>query len=232
MRKKFRILLEKMGYAIMTLGKLTYSIEQEKRTIPWFKDQGDKTLRLNYDLNNDDIVFDIGGYEGQWASDIFSKYCCSIHIFEPVPEFALNIKKRFSQNHKIFVWDFGLADNSYKTSIETNQDATSVFKSYNPLKKNKFIEIKLISALEFMQKNKIDKVQLMKINIEGGEYDLLDHLIEFEFVKYILNIQIQFHDFVDDAEQRMIKIQKHLSKTHRLTYQYPFVWENWERIET
>ena len=80
-----------------------------------------------------------------------------------------------------------------------------------------------------MRQNKIERIDLMKMNIEGGEYDLLDHLIETGFIRNIENIQVQFHDFVPEAKQRMMKIQKELSKTHRLTYQYIFVWENWRR---
>jgi len=67
----------------------------------------------------------------------------------------------------------------------------------------------------------------MKINIEGSEYDLLEHLLETNYVKIIKNIQVQFHDFVPNAEKRMKRIQEKLQKTHYLTYQYPFVWENW-----
>ena len=44
----------------------------------------------------------------------------------------------------------------------------------------------------------------------------------------IANIQVQFHDFVLDAESRMKSIQADLRKTHELTYQYDFVWENWK----
>jgi hypothetical protein len=40
---------------------------------------------LEYDLNADSVCIDIGGYEGQWASDIFGRYGCTIHVFEPVP---------------------------------------------------------------------------------------------------------------------------------------------------
>jgi len=65
--------------------------------------------------------------------------------------------------------------------------------------------------------------------IEGGEYDLLEHLIKTKYIKRIKNLQVQFHDFVDQAQERMDNIQKELSKTHQLTYQYLFVWENWER---
>jgi hypothetical protein len=56
----------------------------------------------------------------------------------------------------------------------------------------------------------------------------LEHLIETEWIKKIKNIQIQFHDFVPHAEKHMKAIQEQLKKTHFLTYQYPWVWENWE----
>jgi len=43
------------------------------------------------------------------------------------------------------------------------------------------------------------------------------------------NLQIQFHDFIiDNANERMENIQTQLAKTHKITYQYKFVWENWE----
>ena len=45
----------------------------------WFDIKGDKTLRLQYPLNEESIVFDLGGYHGQWASDIFNKYMCNIN---------------------------------------------------------------------------------------------------------------------------------------------------------
>ena len=69
----------------------------------------------------------------------------------------------------------------------------------------------------------------MKINIEGGEYDLLDSLISADIVQSIANIQVQFHDFlIKDAKEKMRKIQEKLSLTHEPTYQYEFVWENWK----
>ena len=69
----------------------------------------------------------------------------------------------------------------------------------------------------------------MKINIEGGEYSLLEDLISNRLVANIKDIQVQFHTFAPNALERMKNIQMELSKTHHLTYNYPFVWENWER---
>jgi len=68
----------------------------------------------------------------------------------------------------------------------------------------------------------------MKINIEGGEYDLLSYIIGKGLHKSIKNIQVQFHK-VDGLlwEVRSTSIQRQLMKTHELTWQTPFVWENW-----
>ncbi len=90
------------------------------------------------------------------------------------------------------------------------------------------LSIQLKKASKFFEENKISSVDLMKINIEGGEYDLLEHLMSTNLVKAIKNLQIQFHDFFPDSRERMKKIQEALEHTHKLTYQYEFVWENWE----
>ena len=50
----------------------------------WVRDNGDHTLRLDYDLNEDSIVFDVGGYRGDFTSAIFNKYNCNVYVFEPV----------------------------------------------------------------------------------------------------------------------------------------------------
>lgn len=197
---------------------------QGKRVIPWFNIQGDKTLRLDYDLNEKSLVFDLGGHEGQWTSDIFSKYGCFIHVFEPVEEFAEKIEKRFCKNKKIKVYMCGLSNSNKNVKISFDKDGSSIFKSGKDMK-----EIVLMRAIDFMQKNNIQKIDLMKINIEGGEYDLLEHLIEAGFISNITDIQVQFHDIFPDAEQRMLRIQKRLERTHYLTYNYPFVWENWRK---
>jgi FkbM family methyltransferase len=212
------------GTAFRRIFKLNTKSPQAKRVAQWVRDKGDGTLRLNYDLNENSIVFDIGGYQGEWANDIFAKYCCTIHIFEPVPDFAENIKQRFKGNPKIHVYNYGLAGEKRLETIAICEDESSTFKHGNHS-----VEIRLVNALEFVKNNNINTIDLMKINIEGGEYELIEHFIESEFIKEIRDIQVQFHEFVSDAGVRMKKIQEELKKTHFLTYQYEFVWENWRR---
>ena len=217
------------GKHIYELEKVSWknrTSRQYSRVLPWFRDNGDKTLRLNYDLNEQATVFDLGGYEGQWASDIFSKYGCTVLIFEPYKDFAEKIKVRFSNNKRVSVFDFGLADEDKVVQLSLSADASSLFKTAE-----NSVQVELKKASAFLINQDINKIDLMKVNIEGGEYDLMDHLIESGVIKKIKNIQIQFHDFVPNGESRMRKIQNELSRTHFTTYSYEFVWENWKLKE-
>jgi FkbM family methyltransferase len=198
-------------------------IDQDINITNWFKNNGDKTHRLNYSITSESIVFDIGGYEGQWASDIYSKYSCIIHVFEPIPEFYNNIKERFQKNNKILVYPFGLGNKTKSVNISVEKDSSSIIK-----KSSNSINIQLKNIFDFIQENNIKEIDLMKINIEGAEYDLLDYLIAKNMIKFIKNIQVQFHDFEANSKERMDAIKDQLKITHTPTYIYEFVWENWE----
>src|SRR5438309_2140987 len=74
----------------------------------WLAARGDQTLRLDYDLSPNSVVLDVGGFEGQWASDIFGMYLCNVHVFEPVREHFESISRRFQRNKSIHIYPFGL----------------------------------------------------------------------------------------------------------------------------
>ena len=198
---------------------------QRERCKSWFIAKGDKTLRLDYDLNKDSVVFDLGGYKGDFAENIYKKYAPNIYIFEPVKSFYSIIKKKFETIEKVKPYHYGLADVDKQLHISLTDDGSSVF-----IKESKKTEtIQLKSLVEFVKNNNINIVDLIKINIEGGEYDVLESLLEENMITRFKNIQVQFHDFIiENATERMENIQKQLAKTHKITYQFNFVWENWQ----
>jgi FkbM family methyltransferase len=194
------------------------------RAVPWFNIDGDKTLRLNYRLDPGSIVYDVGGYEGAWASDIYDKYKCQIEIFEPVKKFAEMIEKQFVANTKVHTHYFGLAEKTYHTAIKLDGASSTTHKSVKRGEK-----IQLVKAKDFIEEHNHKKIDLMKINIEGGEYPLLSHMISTGLIKNVENVQVQFHVFVPDATKKRQQLHAQLSKTHYLTYSYPWIWENWRR---
>lgn len=192
----------------------------------WLADSGDSTHRLNYELNENSVVFDMGGYKGDWTKKIFEKYKSNIFVFEPVDEFYNIICKNIKGNEKIQPFKYGLGSKDEEMEISLTLDSSSTFNKEGSLEK---INIKTFK--DFIESNNISNIDLIKINIEGGEYDLLEHIISENLQTKIKNIQVQFHRFIPECTERRNKIREELSKTHELTYDYDFIWENWKLKE-
>jgi FkbM family methyltransferase len=192
----------------------------------WFNDEGDLVYRICYDeLNKDSIVLDIGGFKGNWASDIYSKYLCNILVFEPIVNYFDYTEKRFKNNNKIRVFNHGFSNIDKIIGVSINSESTSIFKvNDGAVTEN----ITLIDFNTYM--NPIKKVGLCKINIEGAEFDILESL-NSDNIKKIKNLQIQFHTFIDNCITRRQNIREKLSQTHECTFCYEFVWENWKLKE-
>lgn len=201
-----------------------FPTEHDKEIRRWYADGGDEKLRYDYDLNSDSLVLDIGGYKGQFASDIYARYNCRVLVFEPVKSFAEKIKNRFKKNPMIEVFCLALGSNRRQDVMFLGDDGSSVFR--NSSKKE---SIQFVDVAEFFAEHNIQDIDLMKINIEGGEYELLPRLFETGLISRIKQVQVQFHDLQPESEARMYEICRTLSKTHTPTYQYKFVWENWAR---
>jgi FkbM family methyltransferase len=177
-------------------------------------------------LTENSIVFDIGGYKGEWAEKIIKLYNPYIYIFEPIPEYYLEIFKKLGANPKVSIYNFGLSDKNEKASISLLSNSSSIYK-----KGKNCINIRLQDISNFIKKANISRIDLMKINIEGGEYSLLERMINVKIIEICQDIQVQFHNFMPEAERRRNKIRESLAKTHFTTYEYLFVWENWRRNE-
>ena len=191
----------------------------------WFRDRGDETHRLEYDLNEKSIVVDVGGYKGQWASDIYSMYKPEkIIIYEAMPRYAESIRNRFYKNRNIVVRDYGLGGENRDEKIYFSEDGSTV---YNRGKSAKTINVRIADVDNAFKAEGIRGIDLLKINIEGCEYELIESLIQNLWIKKIKNIQVQFHDNVDNYKKRLENISRELALTHRRTYCYPMVWENW-----
>lgn len=216
-----------MSSLLTRLANRRFRHVHKKTVRKWYADGGETALRLDYGLGSDSVVLDLGGYEGQWAHDLFSRHQCRIHVFEPVSSFIAQIEQRFRENDKVCVYPYGLGGSSREETIHLSADGSSCFGASELTE-----AIRIVDVQEWLNEHHPGRISLMKINIEGGEYELLERMIETGSCSAVDNFQIQFHNIGTDSRTRMEKIQEELSKTHHLTYQYDFVWENWERNES
>lgn len=235
--RKYRSLLSQklhaLAYHIDRIGDEVYVdppdvdellLMKEQSHKDWVVARGDDVLKYDYSLDSTSVVFDVGGFNGDWASNIFSMYQCYVHIFEPVSTFSQHIEWRFRNNKKIILHRMALGSKDENAIIYLQDNASSV---YGEGDSKEVIEVKKFPTV--LTDLGIEKIDLMKINIEGLEYDLLNNIIDEGCIECVDRLLIQFHEFVPDAVNQMEALQDRLSLTHRPVFQYPFIWESWSK---
>lgn len=188
----------------------------------WFRVDGDNTLRLDYPLNSDNVVWDLGGYHGDFAAQIDHRYRCRIFVFEPMPAFYRQCVARFAGNDNILCLKFGLSDKAGWFDVSESADASSFVRGHGAGQK-----AELRPVTEMFHELGVNCVDLLKINIEGGEFEVLPALIHAGLIDRVRYIQVQFHNFIPDATAKRDAIRTALAKTHVEIWNYPFVWESW-----
>ena len=184
-------------------------------------------FRHRYDIASDDIVFDLGAYKGDWTKKIISMYpSCKVHLFELLPKYAKNLTSKFKNTDNLVINNFGLSDSLQDVYISEDGLGSSAVSHSSD--KQLYVGI-LRDFKEYVNSHSINAIKLMKMNIEGGEYELLEYLIEINWIESIENLQIQFHNYGEEYVNRRDKIRAQLSKTHHLTYDYAWTFENWKK---
>lgn len=196
----------------------------EREAARWFRDRGDETLRLDYPLERASVVFDCGGFEGDWAAAIHQRYGSTVYVFEPVQAFLADIRKRFAGNPSVQTFGYGLHSRTEQATITLAGNASSTFGDAGSAE-----TIALRDVAEVLAELKVSHIDLIKINIEGGEFELLERLLDTGLISAVDHVQVQFHRFVSGAPARRQRIRERLAATHTLRYDYDFIWESWSR---
>lgn len=197
--------------------------ERNSALSKWRFERGDETYRLDYpSLNPNSIVVDLGGYKGEWSRDIYAKYSSNIFIFEPIPDYAEALNKFFQKNSKVTVLNkcVCLASGSVQMAIAENSSST--FKGTGNL-----VDVEAYKMSDFFTEFNVDCIDLLKINVEGSEYEIIEDLFVSNKMQLVKKFQIQFHDFVVDADKKIERARELLSVSHQQDWNFEFVWEGW-----
>jgi FkbM family methyltransferase len=190
----------------------------------------DKILAEVVGLTKGRVVLDVGGDTGVWAMELYQRYAPQLCIFEPHPRSVKALQERFAAvDSKIL--PFGLGASNQSCQLSDDGMGSSVFDtSRNYLVAKKF-DIRIRDVQEVFTELNLKEVDLIKINIEGGEYDLLPRLIDTGLVNRCRIVRVQFHDWFPNSFALRRRIVKGLAKTHDVEWSYPMVWESWIRRE-
>jgi FkbM family methyltransferase len=187
---------------------------------PWTEE-----LRYAYSLTKNSIVWDVGGFMGNFAKDIYTKYSSQVTVFEPVfHERVTNFLKPYFPDIKVL--PIGLGATTRTETFAIGGDSTGLFLEKN---RGEQVTVNIQSIEELFDKNK--GIDLLKLNCEGMEFEILESILNLNFTPYIKNIQVQFHSCTPDHTARYADIAEKLKKTHFLTYRTPWIWENWQLRE-
>jgi FkbM family methyltransferase len=187
--------------------------------------------RYEYELGPTSVVLDVGAYEGTFTRTIHERYGCEVYAFEPIRRHYETVKALAGPSVEVFNFGIGASDRTERISVRG--DSSSIFaRAHAELdasaRESEQIEIRgLAGVLEALDLRYVD---LLKLNVEGCEYEILEQILRDGLAECFENIQVQFHELVPDAHVRREAIREGLARTHRLTYDEPCVWENHERV--
>lgn len=193
----------------------------------WIRHNPQDDVRFQYDLPSGANILDVGGYAGDFAGHFVELYNANVTVFEPVSKFAAQIEERFAGDPRVRVHEAGLSDKDEGAEFSLSANASGAFGSSG----GERVQVILWDAERFLGQCGTNEWHLAKLNIEGGEYALLNRLIDTGRIASIKHIQVQFHLHVPGARRQYRQLAKRLRQTHKLQWRYPFVWESWVRRE-
>ncbi len=209
--------------------------------------------------NNINILIDVGAHHGDTINEFLKIFSIEkIYAFEPSKKNLIKLKIKAakiekSKNTKVKIFPFGLGNK--EEILELNEITDGVSNTFNNLNFNssyfrkkklittlfgikKFIKdkvpTKIIRLKEFLKKEKINKIDFIKIDTEGFEFNILLGLEEdIKKVKFILfehhydNMIIKNYKFrdihkllIDHGFQKIFKTKMPFRKS------FDYIYEN------
>lgn len=190
----------------------------------WRLVHGDRRHRLDYPLTRESVVLDVGGFKGDWAARLVERFDPWVMIFEPIPEHVAILRARFAKCPKVRVFDYGLGAGDADLLMNQRGEGSSVLD-----RGGNAVACRIRDIAAVWKELSLDNVDLMKVNIEGAEFDLLPRMFAVNLVTRCRDLQIQFHEFFPSAGKLRRSIRRELGRTHKPTYSFYFIWENWRR---
>jgi len=192
--------------------------------------------------------FDVGSHMGTYSDLILKNFEDSkVFMFEPQINIFKKIKIKYKYYKNVKIYNCAISDKSTQKKIYINKhDLTSGLSPLNP-KSNKYLQlkaklfgtttsrmilkkpkIKTKKLFTIIKLNKIKKIDLLKIDTEGHEFEVLKGIERA--IKNIRYILIEFHNDKIYLSYNPKKIHNHLIKNNFVLqniYKFPFTgWED------
>ncbi len=213
-------------------GSIQYKILERLNFSPaalrFLRDSADHAPVLKANLGPDSLVWDVGGFNGEWAAGVVQRYDCHVWIFEPNPKMVAFLNQRFEGYEKVRIFPVALGDADGNVRLQMQGAGSAVVKDDHSAQGTQ-VEVQQQDASKLFEASGRPDITLLKVNIEGGEYSLLPHLLQAGIINQCEIVRIQFHEWIPGAYRNRRRIVKALEQSHRIEWSYRFVWESWVR---
>ena len=153
-------------------------------------------------------IFDIW-----WHIWLFSKWCrklnsdAEIHYFEPVGEFYKRAKESLWNDEKIFFNNYWIASEKWEWVILLNEEKTMQSSKYTSFLNQNWrgVVVNFVTLKDYLQQRNIDKIDVLKMDIEWMEFEVLDSFSDFEREK-IESLIVEVHILNDEMKLKWSQI--------------------------
>jgi FkbM family methyltransferase len=157
-------------------------------------------------------IFDLGGHIGSFsvfAGKALSEKKLSIYTFEPsTTNFAL-LSKNIVSNHlekvvQLLHAAVGPKHGTVVLDTSTNTDGYFVRQSSDKVDSSSET-VEMLTIQEVARRNNVEKIDLIKMDIEGGEYALFNDAGTFDFIKkHVSSIVMETHELDESRNQKAL----------------------------
>lgn len=208
-------LLEHFGYSKAIYRQIAASV-------------ANPSLLFDFPLTSGDVVYDVGGYEGDWCLGIAARSSgAEIHVFEPSPGALARLERNTVGHADVHIHRYGLGASSRTASIAAKGPGSSLYDTGTEWTR---AEVEIRDVVDVVRELGHDRIHVLKLNIEGGEYEVLERMIDTGLTARVDSLLIQFHEWLPRAYTRRRAIRSGLRTTHRLVWDHPWIWERWDRV--
>jgi len=192
-------------------------------------------------LNAESVVYSFGaGEDISVETAIVNKFNCKVYIFDPTPKSILHFKSLIENTLKGEVTLIGDSQQHYSLN-KSNMDLLQYYpyalwnedtmvRFYEPINKNHvshsitniqasetYIDVVAKQLKSIIDEIGNDKIDLLKLDIEGAEYMVLDNILDQNIS--IKAIYLEFHHSAElNYKQNQLRIQKYIDQLFEKGY--------------
>lgn len=176
-------------------GKI-YNIKDPSVGLPLYEIFVTKIYDKFISVEEKDVVVDIGGNVGLFSYYAICKGASKVYCFEPSPKTCNIIKSNFKFDNLIIEEAAVSLQDGHVDFFDCESDSINS-SMYQIQENSKKITCKSINLNTYIIQNNIDKIDYLKIDCEGAEYEIIENLNEHYLTNNISKICLEYHNNKD-----------------------------------